>query len=91
MSTLNNKRDDFNFPISKFPFLCRSISSALAYEIYFSQLVCYTSAYCKYKDFVDREKLLPTKLFSRVIAKGSLCQQLKRSTRDILTSLIPTI
>ena len=91
MSTLNDKRDDFNFPISNFPFLCRNISSALAYEIYFSQLVRYARACCKYQDFVDREKLVTTKLFFRVIAKGSLCQQLKRSTRDILTSLIPTI
>ena len=76
MSTLNDKRDDFNFPISNFPFLCRNIPSALAYEIYFSQLVRYARACCKYQDFVHREKLLNSKLLTIVMGARNLCQLL---------------
>jgi hypothetical protein len=35
---LYDKRDDFNFPIVNFPFICSSISAALAYGIYISQI-----------------------------------------------------
>jgi hypothetical protein len=29
-----NKRDDFNFPIVNFPFICSNIPAALAYGVY---------------------------------------------------------
>ena len=37
-----DRRDDLNFLIVNFPFLSSNIPSALAYEIYISQLVRYT-------------------------------------------------
>ena len=36
---LYGKRDDFNFPIVKFPFICSNIPTAPAYGVYISQLI----------------------------------------------------
>ena len=63
VTRLCDKRDDFNFPIVNFPFLCINIPSAPVHGVYVSQLVRYARACCKYKDFVDRGKLLTDKLF----------------------------
>jgi hypothetical protein len=41
---LCDKRDDFNFPIVNFPFICGSIPEATAYGVYISQLIRYTRA-----------------------------------------------
>ena len=38
------KRDDFNFPIVNFPFICNNIPAAPAYEVYISQLMRYYRA-----------------------------------------------
>ena len=56
------KMDDFNFPVN-FPFPSSNIPSCLAYGIYVSQLIRYARACSKYQDFVDRVKLLTTRLF----------------------------
>ena len=34
-----NKRDDFNFPMVNFPFICSNIPAAHAYEVYISQFI----------------------------------------------------
>ena len=52
-----DKRDNFNFSIVNFPFLCSNIPSAPAYGVYVSQLVRYAIACCKFQDYVDRGKL----------------------------------
>jgi hypothetical protein len=44
---LYDKRDDFNFPIVKFPFICSNIPAAPAYGVNISQLIRYSSA-CGY-------------------------------------------
>jgi hypothetical protein len=36
---LYDKRDDFNFPIVNFPFICSNIPAAPAYGVYISQLI----------------------------------------------------
>ena len=36
------KRDDFNFPIVNFPFICINIPAAPAYRAYISQLIRYS-------------------------------------------------
>ena len=45
------KRDDFNFPIVNFPFICSNILAASAYGIYISQLIRYSRACGSYQDF----------------------------------------
>ena len=62
---LYDKRDDFNFPIVNFPFLNSNIPSASAYGVYGSQLIRYGRACSNYQDFMEREKVLTTKLLSQ--------------------------
>ena len=45
ITRLYDKRDDFNFSIVNFPFLCSSIPSAPAYGVYVSQLIRYARAF----------------------------------------------
>ena len=68
------KRDDFNFP-----FICRNIPVASAYEVYLSQLIQYSRACGSYQDFLDRWLLLTRKLLSH----GFLLVKLKSSLRKI--------
>ena len=39
-----NKRDDLNFPIVNFPFMCSNIPAAPAYGVYISQMIRYARA-----------------------------------------------
>jgi hypothetical protein len=55
---LYDKRDDFNFPIVNFPFICNNISTAPAYGVYIYQLIRYSRACGSYQDFLGRELLL---------------------------------
>jgi hypothetical protein len=74
---LYDKRDDFNFPIVNFPFICSNISAASAYGVYISQLIRYSRACGSYQDFLDRELLLTRKLLNQ----GFLLVKLKSSLR----------
>ena len=66
---LHDKRDDFNFPIVNFPFLSSNIPSAPAYGVYVSQLIRYARACSNYQDFMERGKVLTTKLLSQAYQK----------------------
>ena len=74
---LYDKRDDFNFPIVNFPFICRNIPAAPAYGVYISQMIRYSRACVSYQDFLDRGLLLTRKLLN----KGFLLVKLKTSLR----------
>ena len=41
---LYDKRDDFNFPIVNFPFICSNIPAVPAYGVYISQMIRYSRA-----------------------------------------------
>ena len=73
---LYDKRDNFNFPIVNFPFICSNIPAAPAYGVYISQLIRYSRACGSYQDFLDRGLLLTRKLpnqwFLLVRLKSSL-------------------
>ena len=62
---LYDKRDDFNFPIVNFPFICSNILAAPAYGVYISQLIRYSRACGSYQDFLDRRLLLTRKPLSQ--------------------------
>jgi hypothetical protein len=62
---LYDKRDDFNFPIVNFPFMCSNISAAPAYEVYISHLILYSRACRSYQDFLDRGLLLTRELLNQ--------------------------
>ena len=74
---LYHKRDDFNFPIVNFPFICSNIPAAPAYGVYISQLIRYSRACGSYQDFLDRGLLLTRKLLNQ----GFLLVKLKSSLR----------
>jgi hypothetical protein len=75
---LYDKRDDFNFPIVNFPFICSNIS-APAYGVYIYQMIRYSRACGSYLDFLDRGLLLTRKLLNQ----GFLLVKLKSSLRTI--------
>ena len=74
---LYDKRDDFNFHIVNFPFICSNIPTAPAYGVYISQLIQYSRACGSYQDFLDRELLLTRKLLDQ----GFVLVKLKSSLR----------
>ena len=49
-----DKRDDFNFDIVNFPFLCGNIPQSPSYGVYISQLIRYARASTLYDDFLSR-------------------------------------
>ena len=53
-----DKRDDFNFPIVNFPFICSNIPAAPAYGVYIAQLIRYSRACGSQKDFLNSWLLL---------------------------------
>ena len=61
---LYDKRDDFNFPIVNFPFICSNIPAAPAYGVYISQMIRYSRACGSYQDILDRGLLLTRKLLN---------------------------
>ena len=64
---LYDKRNDFNFPIVNFPFLCGNIPASPAYGVSVSQLIRYTRACSLYHDFILRAKqLLPQSSWHKV-------------------------
>jgi hypothetical protein len=74
---LYDKRDDFNFPIVTFSFICSNIQVAPAYWVCISQLIRYSRACGCYQDFIDRGLLLTRKLLNQ----GFLLVKLKSSPR----------
>ena len=80
-SLFYDKRDDFNFPIVNFPFLSSNIPSVPAYGVYVSQLIRYARACSNYQDFMERGKMLTTKLLSQGYQKTKLVATLKKFYR----------
>ena len=60
-----DKRDDFNFPIVNFPFVCGNIPAAHAYGEYISQMIRYSRPCGSYQDFLDKGLLLTMKLLNQ--------------------------
>ena len=48
-----DKRDDFNFLIVNFPFICSNIPAAPAYGVYLSQLIRYSRVCGFYQDYLE--------------------------------------
>jgi hypothetical protein len=58
-----DKREDFNFAILNFPHLDSNITTALAYGVYISQLICFAWSCSWYLDILQRQHNLSTKLY----------------------------
>ena len=57
-----DKRDDLNFPIENFPFICSNIPAIPVYGVYIAQLIRYSRACGSSQHFIDRWLLLTRKL-----------------------------
>ena len=75
---LYDTRDEFNFPIVNFPFLCDNILAPPAYGVFVSQLIRYARACSLYHDFIWRARQLPTKLLTRGYLKPRLVSTIKK-------------
>ena len=75
---LYDKRDDFNFPIFNFPFLCSNIPSSPAYGVYVSQLIRYARASNQYGSFLSMGVLLTNKLLTQGYLKPRLIKVIKK-------------
>jgi hypothetical protein len=62
---LYDKRDDSNFLIVNFPFICNNNPAAPAYGVYISQLIRYSRACGSYQVFLDIGLLLTRKLLNQ--------------------------
>ena len=76
-TSIYDKRDDFNFHITNFPFLSSNIPSSPAYGVFISQLIRYARACSSYECFILRARRLSSKL----LKQGYLVECLKSSFR----------
>ena len=76
-TSLYDKRDDFNFHITNFPFLSSNIPSSPAYGVLISQLIRYARACSSYECFILRAMRLSNKL----LGQGYVKERLKSSLR----------
>ena len=76
-TSLYDKRDDFNFHITNFPFLSSNIPSSPAYGVFISQLIRYARASSSYECFILRAVRLSNKL----LGQGYVMERLRSSLR----------
>ena len=76
-TSLYDKRDDFNFHITNFPFLSSNIPSSPAYGVFISQLIRYARACSSYECFILRA----ARLSSKLLRQGYDIERLKSSLR----------
>ena len=76
-TSIYDKRDDFNFHITDFPFLSSNIPSSPAYGVFISESIRYARAFSSYECFILRARRLSNKL----IIQGYFMERLKSSFR----------
>ena len=70
---ISDKRNDFNFHITDFPFLSSNIPSSPVYGVFISQFIRYNRACSTYECFILRARRLSSKL----LKQGYLVERLK--------------
>ena len=78
------KRDDSNFAILNFPFICSNIPAAPEYGVYISQLMRSSKACGSYHEFLNRGLLL----IKNLLNQGFLLVKLKSSLRKFYFATI---
>ena len=76
-TSIYDKRDDFNFNITNFPFLSSNIPTSSAYGVFISQLIRYARACSSYGCFILRA----TRLSNKLLEQGYVKERLKSSLR----------
>ena len=75
---LDNKRDDFNFPIVKCPLICSNIPGGPVYEVFISQMIRYSRACGSYQHFHDKGLLLTRMLLNQRLILVKLKSKLRK-------------
>ena len=73
-----DKRDDFDFQIVNFPYLCSNIPCSPAYGVFISQLIRYSRACTDYNDFLQRCVKLTEKLMIQGYTRPRLIKTFKK-------------
>ena len=76
-TSIYDKRDDFNFHITNFPFLSSNIPTSPAYGVFIPQLIRYARACFSYWCFI----LWATRLSNKLLEQGYVKERLKSSLR----------
>ena len=76
-TSLYDKRGDFNFHITNFPFLSSNIPSSPAYGVIISQLIRYARTSSSYECFI----LSAVRLSNRLLGQGYVKERLRSSLR----------
>ena len=77
-TSIYDKRDDFNFHTTNFPFLCSNIPASPAYGVVITQLIRYARAYSSYGCFVLRATRLSNMLLEQIYVMERLKSSLKK-------------
>ena len=77
-TSIYDKRDDFDFNITNFPFLSSNIPTSPAYGVFISQLIRYARACSSYGCFILRATRLSNKLLEQGYVKGRLKSSLRK-------------
>ena len=85
-TSLYDKRDDFNFHITNFPFISSNIPSSPIYGVFISQLIRYARACSSYECFVLRAVRLSNKLLRQRYVKERLRSSLRKFGKGILSN-----
>ena len=76
-TSIYDKRDDFNFHTTNFPFLSSNIPTSPAYGVFILQLIRYARACSSYGCFILRA----TRLSNKLLEQGYVKERLKSSLR----------
>ena len=76
-----DKRDDFNFDIVNFPYMCSNIPAKPTYGVYISQLIRICRICDNYSSFLLRHKLLTGRLIRQGFWYNKLCITFKKFAR----------
>ena len=87
MTSIYDKRDNFNFHTTNFPFLGSNIPTSLAYVVFISQLIRYARACFSYGCFILRAMRLSNKLLEQGYVKERLKSSLKKFYGRYVTSI----
>ena len=73
-----DKRDDYNFDIVNFPYMCSNIPAKPTYGVYMSQLIKIARICDNYSSFIKRHKLLTSRLIKQGFWYSRLVMYFKR-------------
>ena len=71
-----DKRDNFNFNIVKYPFMCSNIPARPTYDVYISQLIRINRIGENFDAFVKRHRLLTERLIRQEFWYSKLFQKI---------------